>query len=350
MAHKCQCVSPQPTDWVKGEVVGSGSFGTVHLAIEKATGALFVVKSAESEIGIQSLENEADILENLDSQYIIKFLGKDFSSGANRYRKLNLFIEYMAGGSLAEVVEKFGGAVDEKLIRLYTKKILQGLKYLHDNGIVHCDLKCKNVLLGLSGNVKLADFGFAKRLNDRKKDKKSMQFYKPNIGGTPFWMAPEVLRTEGLDFAADIWSLGCTVIEMANGCRPPWGDNFSNPMSAILKIACGNGVPEFPSNLSHEGKDFLSKCLQRNPKKRWTAEELLNHPFLLGESSQRKEGTCSPASVLDLRLVHYDSDGSSDDEEFSSRVIPFSMRCQPMKSLVSEYHFVSSDEWVTVRS
>lgn len=351
MARKCQCMFPKPIEWVKGKVVGSGSYGTVHLAMDKATGALFVVKSAESKIGIQSLENETNILEDLDSPYVVKCLGKDFSTGKNNDRKFNLFIEYMAGGSLAEVVEIFGGAVDESLIRLYTKKILEGLNYLHENGIVHCDVKCKNVLLGLSGNVKLADFGFAKKINDLRMERKSsMGLHKSNVGGTPLWMAPEVLRNEGLDFAADIWSLGCTVIEMANDCRPPWGD-ISNPMAAILKIASSNEIPQFPSNLSQEGLHFLSKCLERDPKKRWTAGELLKHPFVLGKSDSRSgEDACSPASVLEFPSMQYDSDESLWDEFMVSRGNPFSMRCHPSKNLASVNQLASSGEWITVRT
>lgn len=199
-----------PTDWLKGNVLGSGSYGTVHQAIDTTTGSLFVVKSARSTAGIMSLKNEANLLQNLDSPHITKCMGKDFSNG-----KYNLFFEYMGGGSLSDLVQKFGGALNEKVTRLYTREILLGLKYLHKQGIVHCDIKCKNILIGSSGAVKLADFGCGKRLiND---DEKSSSRSWKGVGGTPLWMAPEVVRNEGLDFSADIWSLGCTVIEMATG-------------------------------------------------------------------------------------------------------------------------------------
>uniref|UniRef100_A0A5B7BEN4 Putative NPK1-related protein kinase 3 n=1 Tax=Davidia involucrata TaxID=16924 RepID=A0A5B7BEN4_DAVIN len=358
MARNSQCSSPQPSEWVKGKVIGSGSFGTVHLAMNKATGALFVVKSAQSEAGLQFLENEANILENSDSPYVVHCMGRDVLNGANGERKLNLFMEYMCGGSLADVAEKFGGALDEKVIRLYTREILQGLNYLHKNGIVHCDLKCKNVLLGSSGNIKLADFGCAKRLlNDLKTNGTSTQSCKC-IGGTPLWMAPEVLRNEGLDFAADIWSLGCTIIEMATG-RAPWGDEVSNPMAAVLKIACSNEIPEFPTQFSKEGLDFLTKCLERNLKSRWTTEELLNHPFVTGKSddgNSRKEDVCSPASILDVGINEgsYESDESPDGSESISR-IPFSMKCCGERRRLArrqwtDSELASSENWVTVRS
>ncbi|KAK9167711.1 hypothetical protein Scep_002902 [Stephania cephalantha] len=216
-----------PRNWVKGNAVGSGSFGVVNLAMNKFTGELFVVKSAASRDGVQVLENEADILENLNSPHIVQCLGRELSKEANGERRLNLFMEFMAGGSLADVAEKFGGALDESVIRRYTGEILKGLVYLHRNGIVHCDLKCKNVLLGSKGNVKLADFGSAKRLDSLRTENGGKTSWQ-NVSGTPLWMAPEVLRNEGLDFAADIWSLGCTIIEMATG-RPPWEDLASIP-------------------------------------------------------------------------------------------------------------------------
>ncbi|KAL3843643.1 hypothetical protein ACJIZ3_001046 [Penstemon smallii] len=297
-----------PIEWVKGKIIGSGSFGTVSLAMDNATGALFVAKSAESEAGIMSLKHEANILDNLDSPYIIKCIGSDLSNGENGKKEYSLFFEYMAGGSLSDVAQKFGGALDEKVIRLYTREILHGLKYLHKNGIVHSDVKCKNVLLGLSGTVKLADFGCAKKLTNKKPNTKISS--RDLIGGTPLWMAPEVLRNEGLDFSADIWSLGCTVIEMATG-KQPWGNDMSNPMAEVLKIAKGNEVPKFPGHLSLEGFDFLAKCLERDPRKRWTSEKLLGHPFVAGENfSPRNEDAFSPAGVLDVR--NYDTD--SDDE------------------------------------
>ncbi|KAJ7004127.1 hypothetical protein NC653_009105 [Populus alba x Populus x berolinensis] len=343
----------QPCKWVKGKVIGSGSQGTVHLAINKVTGGLFVAKSALSGVDSKYLEHEANILESLDSPYMIRCMGKGWQKGSDGGAKLNVFIEYMAGGSLSDIAEKFGGALEEEVIRLYTKQILNGLKYLHENGIVHCDLKCKNVLLGLSGNIKLADFGCAKRLKDLDRNGKFAYSWQ-SVGGTPLWMAPEVLRKEGLDFASDIWSLGCAVIEMATG-RPPWGCKASNPMAVVLKIACSNERPNFPVHFSEEGMDFLDKCLERNPESRWTAEELLDHPFIAGNS--QKKYVCSPASVLDNIGTYeedYDSDESRNPDEHL-RWNPFSMRnCGKPKIVAMRQHAdndsVSSGDWITVRS
>lgn len=364
-----------PAEWVRGKMIGSGSFGVVHLAINKSNGALFVVKSSESQEGNQSLENEANVLETLDSPHIVKCLGKDVSFGENGHAKTNLFIEYMAAGSLGDVTEKLGGKLDERVIRVYTREILKGLKYLHDIGIVHGDVKCQNMLLGPRGNIKLADFGCAKHAHEKLKSNTNHRF----ICGTPLWMAPEVLRNEGLNFSADIWSLGCSVIEMATG-KTPWGElGVSNPMAAILKIASSNEKPSFPREFSKDGLDFLKKCLVRIPERRSTVDELLNHPFIKGgdlvsplfikgetnvnnTNTQEKpiyDHMFSPLSVLDAGLGDdgYESEDSDEsvDMKLASK-IPFSVRryekrgSSQKQCTENEMVSQSQENWVTVRS
>jgi len=347
-----------PGEWDRGKMIGSGSFGVVHLGINKSNGSLFVVKSSKSQEGNQSIENETKILESLDSPYIVQCLGKYVSFGENGNPKTNLFIEYMAAGSLRNVTEKLGGKLHEQVIRLYTSEILKGLKYLHDNGIVHGDLKSQNVLLGSCGNLKLADFGCAKQPTS-KNGATNHKF----LCGTPLWMAPEVLRNEGLDFSADIWSLGCTIIEMATG-KSPWGDlGASNPMAAILKIASSNQKPTFPREFSKEGLNFLKKCLVRTPERRWSVDELLNHPFITGEpeaqNTQEKQvyqHMYSPLSVLDAELNDngYESDSSDGSVEMKlASKIPFSVRRYEKRTSLqkcTQNEMVSQENWVTVRS
>ncbi|XXG52022.1 hypothetical protein AAC387_Pa03g0448 [Persea americana] len=164
-----------------------------------------------------------------------------------------------------------------------------------------------------------------------------------SIRGTPLWMAPEVLSSEGLSPASDMWSLGCTIIEMATGKRP-WGEDISNPMATVYKITCSNETPQFPSEFSKQGMDFLSKCLERNPRKRWTSKELLSHPFI--SENLNSMDLCTPTSVLGVR--GWESDGSDSPErgEHLSR-IPFSKRCRnnDVESL-----FGSSVNWLEVTS
>lgn len=353
--------------WVKGKVVGSGSFGSVHLAINKSNGGLFVVKSANSEAGRHALHNEFNILNTLNySPYIVQCLGTEYQhQGAIN----NVFMEYMSGGSLADVAHNFGGSLDEQLVRLYTKHILLGLNHLHQHGIVHCDLKCKNVLLASSGNVKLADFGCARRI------KSSSSSSSSSCCGTPLWMAPEVLllhnnTNEKLDLdlaAADIWSLGCTVIEMATG-RPPWIDHLhdsstSNPMAALFKIARGNAIPQFPLHFSKEGIDFLSRCLERDPNKRSTAHDLLSHPFINLSTHHKHCSASSPAAVLEVhKFEHtyddFDVDVDSDDkilQQSPTRLNHFHITnqflCSQLGTTIWQLEDrASGNHWITIRS
>lgn len=362
-------------EWVKGKMVGCGSFGSVHLAMNKSSGGLFVVKTSDTEVGHDALKNEVNMLNSLNnsSPYIVQCLGTEYDH--HQDNKLHVFMEYMAGGSLADVSNKFGGSLDEDVVRLYTRQILLGLYDLHKHGIVHCDLKCKNVLLASSGNVKLADLGCAKRvikkndLNMKMNMNMNMNMNKLSScinltnGGTPLWMAPEVLLKDDddervVDFAADIWSLGCTVIEMATG-RPPWGDNListSNPIAAMFKIARGDEVPQFPVHFSHEGFDFLRRCLVRDPNKRPTAHELLNHPFIISTTLtyHKHYSASSPAAVLD---VHQFEDTYDDDDELQSptgRLNQFSITNEfvsPQGTTMWELEDGASEYyWITVRS
>ncbi|KAI3990869.1 hypothetical protein MKX01_026053 [Papaver californicum] len=355
MVRNCMISSRNPL-WVKGKPVGAGSFGVVHLAMNKFTGELFAVKTAYSGPGLRSLENEAEILESLDSPNIISCLGKDFTHEPNGERRLKIFLEYQAGGSISDVLNNFGGLLDESVIRSYTREILLGLDYLHKNNIVHGDIKCKNLLLGTSGHIKLADFGCSRRMNSPKTIDADSKLCWQSIVGTPLWTAPEVLRNEGLCFASDIWSLGCTIIEMATGKAPWSGNKISNPMSAVLRIASGKEVPQFPAKFSREGLDFLAKCLETDPKFRLTSGDLLDHPFV--SRNFRKEDAFSPDSILEFGM--YESDYDSDEaekmfqEESRSR-LPFLKRQPSRRERASEWpykenDFASSDDWITVRS
>ncbi|XP_002967055.2 mitogen-activated protein kinase kinase kinase 17 [Selaginella moellendorffii] len=275
----------QGFSWIRGKAIGAGSFGTVSLAVNRADGSLFAVKSAEmgNSGEIAALENERQILESLDCPQVIRCLGGDDTAAEpSKPAMKNVFLEYMPGGSLVDLMAKLGGKLDESLVRIYTRGILQGLEFLHRSGIVHCDIKGKNILVGCE-SVKLADFGAAKRVGA-----KSMA---GGVKGTPLWMAPEAVRQEEQGAASDIWSLGCTVIEMLTG-KAPWGEavSGSNPMVAMYKIACSNEIPELPSFVSSAGRDFLAKCLCRDPCSRASAEELLRHPFVSGEmAAEEKE-------------------------------------------------------------
>ncbi|XP_020573830.1 mitogen-activated protein kinase kinase kinase NPK1-like [Phalaenopsis equestris] len=258
--------------WKVGPTIGHGATASVSLAIEANSTHLFAVKSSPiSRSAI--LQKEHSILSSLTSPHIVSCLGFDISG-----ESYHLFLELAAMGALSDVA----GRLDEPKIRSFTRQILLGLSYLHSEGIAHCDVKGGNVLLCSDDLVKLADFGCARRDGDGGR----------LVMGTPAYMSPEAVRGEEQGIAGDVWSLGCTVVEMATG-KSPWPE-AANSVAAIHQISFSSDVPEMPEWISDEGKDFVSKCLRRDPKERWTAEQLLRHPFVLEEeelcSSSKKGG------------------------------------------------------------
>eukprot|EP00736_Rhodelphis_marinus_P011032 Rmarinus@m.12533 len=192
----------------------------------------------------------------------------------------------MSGGSLAALVQKFG-RFSESIIRRYTRQILDGLNYLHQHGIIHRDIKGGNILVDSNGIVKVADFGAAKQIQNVLTVTEGFK----SLTGTPYWMAPEVIRQTGHGRQADIWSLGCTVIEMATG-KPPWSQ-FSTHVSAMFHIAMATEPPDIPDHLSDDAKDFLYLCLKRNPRERPNASKLLEHPFV----SDAYQSTPNPSQM-----------------------------------------------------
>jgi hypothetical protein len=160
-------------------------------------------------------------------------------------------------------------------VAVYTRQILEGLHYLHTHHIMHRDIKGANILVDNAGVVKLADFGASRRLADLVTIESGGC---KSVKGTPYWMAPEVIKQTGHGRQADIWSVGCTVIEMVTA-KPPWSE-FTTPVSAMFHIASAKGPPPLPAHISPETKDFLLLCFNRIPKDRPNAGRLLHHPFI----------------------------------------------------------------------
>ncbi|XP_031489629.2 mitogen-activated protein kinase kinase kinase 18-like, partial [Nymphaea colorata] len=280
--------------WSRGATIGRGSSATVFLATLHNSGALFAVKSAQLSAAAQLLR-EHFILSSLSSPHIVRSLGADVTreGGSEFY---NLFMEYFPSGTLCDEIRRQGGRLTEPEIRRHSRSVLLGLRYLHGIGIVHRDIKGSNLLVGRDGEVRIGDLGCASRIGVAAEE--------GGLAGTPLFMAPEVARGQSQGTAADVWALGCTVVEMATG-RPPWAGDVTDPVSALYRIGCTDAVPETPENLSEEGQDFLRKCFSRNPSERWTAEQLLQHPFVSKVKEVDIDGkpVCdSPKSILDRAL------------------------------------------------
>eukprot|EP00884_Botryococcus_braunii_P019516 jgi/Botrbrau1/6248/Bobra.0129s0003.2 len=270
----------EPIQWIRGDLIGAGAFGRVYAGLDEATGQLMAVKQVllckdNSLVGrvneqVVSLEKEVAVLKQLDHPNIVRYLGTERTDEC-----LNIFLEFVPGGSIASLINKFG-SLKESVLKIYARQILTGLEYLHQHQIMHRDIKGANILVDNTGLIKLADFGASKKIEDLVTLESNGAAL--SIKGTPYWMAPEVIKQSGHGRSADIWSVACTIIEMATG-KPPWSQ-FSSQVSALFHIASSKGPPPIPEHLSPEAKDFLLLCFNRVPKERPNATRLLKHPWL----------------------------------------------------------------------
>ncbi|KAJ0971619.1 hypothetical protein J5N97_019578 [Dioscorea zingiberensis] len=256
------------TSWMRGQLLGSGSFGTVFEGISD-DGFFFAVKEvslldqgSNAKQCILQLEQEIALLSQFEHDNIVQYVGTDKEEA-----KLFIFLELVTQGSLASLYQKYH--LQDSQVSAYTRQILNGLDYLHERNVVHRDIKCANILVDVSGAVKLADFGLAKeitKLNVLKSCK-----------GSVYWMAPEVVNPKrAYGPAADIWSLGCTVLEMLTRQLPYPNLEWTH---VFFKIGRGE-QPPIPNTLSSDARDFIQKCVQVSPDDRPSASQLLEHPFV----------------------------------------------------------------------
>lgn len=313
-------------------LIGKGSSGKVFRAMDRKTNRLIAVKeipiknlpaTTRDEINLQkrnssiillqenSAHAELETLRKLDHPNIVKFLGEETDIEAGCIR---IYMDLVSGGSIRSLLLTYG-KFDEEQAASYTKQVLEGLVYLHSRGIVHRDLKGDNLLVEPSGILKLADFGTAGMV--------SAENPKQEINGTAFFMSPEVLTNENnITEKADIWSLGCCVIEMMVG-KPPLA-HLQGQYAVMMMIAESTGelikeyIPAESKDWSPELLDFLAQCLHRNPKERPSATDLLSHPWI----KQKANEASLNASTRGLSSLHERKEVETLEIQFSDTQRP----------------------------
>lgn len=241
--------------WFKGELIGKGTYGRVYLGMNATTGEFLAVKEVEvnpkaaggdrakmKEL-VAALDQEIDTMQYLDHVNIVQYLGCE-----RKETSISIFLEYISGGSIGSCLRKHG-KFEEPVVSSLTRQTLSGLAYLHREGILHRDLKADNILLDVDGTCKISDFGISKKTDDIYGNDKTN-----SMQGSVFWMAPEVIRSQGEGYSAkvDIWSLGCVVLEMFAG-RRPW--SREETVGAIYKIANGETPP-----IADEVREAITPC------------------------------------------------------------------------------------------
>ncbi|PIO40747.1 hypothetical protein AB205_0017430, partial [Aquarana catesbeiana] len=298
-------------------------------AQNKETGILAAAKviDTKSEDELEDYMVEIEILASCDHPHIVKLLDAFYYEN-----NLWILIEFCAGGAVDAVMLELERALTEPQIRVVCKQTLEALVYLHEAKIIHRDLKAGNILLTLDGDVKLADFGVS------AKNTRTLQ-RRDSFIGTPYWMAPEVVMCETskdkpYDFKADVWSLGVTLIEMAQ-IEPPHHE--LNPMRVLLKIAKSE-PPTLaqPSRWSRDFNDFLRKCLEKNVDNRWTPAQLLQHPFVsVVHSNKPVRELIAEAKAEVLEELEEAKDEEEDDEAETSLPVRDSKRASSDLSIAS---------------
>ncbi|KAJ3920303.1 ste11-like protein [Lentinula edodes] len=267
--------------WIKGALIGAGSFGKVYPGMDASTGRLMAVKQVELPNGsapnlerkqsmLTALQHEIELLQNLQHDNIDDCL--------------NIFLEYVPGGSVTALLRNYG-AFEETLVSNFPRQLSQGLNYLHERGIIHRDIKGANILVDNKGGVKISDFGISKKVDVQALT--GARMHRPSLQGSVFWMVPEVVKQSAHTQKADIWSVGYLVVEMLTG-EHPWAQ--LTQMQAIFKVGHAqftigsSAKATIPSEISSEAYNFLTRTFDVDYEARPSVSELLQHPFITQKS------------------------------------------------------------------
>ncbi|PCH05483.1 Hypothetical protein PENO1_007800 [Penicillium occitanis (nom. inval.)] len=290
---------------IRGQLIGKGTYGRVYLGMNADTGEVLAVKQVEvnprvagqdkdrMKEMVAAMDQEIDTMQHLEHPNIVQYLGCERGE-----LSISIYLEYISGGSIGSCLRKHG-KFEESVVKSLTRQTLSGLSYLHDQGILHRDLKADNILLDLDGTCKISDFGISKKTDNIYGNDASN-----SMQGSVFWMAPEVVQSQGQGYSAkvDIWSLGCVVLEMFAG-RRPW--SREEAIGAIFKLGSLSQAPPIPEdvsvNISPAALAFMYDCFTIDTFDRPTADTLLNqHPFCAPDPSYNFEETELYAKIRDV--------------------------------------------------
>ncbi|KAJ2850587.1 mitogen-activated protein kinase kinase kinase [Coemansia brasiliensis] len=270
--------------WIRGKLIGRGSFGHVYVGINAGTGEVIAVKqirlptelrAAASGSGkladaVQMMQTEVELLRDLDHEHIVQLLGVEVTPGL-----MSMFLEYVPGGTVQSLVQQHG-PLPEAVVHSFVAQITAGLAYLHERAILHRDIKGANILVDHTGTCKISDFGISRKI-DRSSVAEAgrRRRHQRKILGTVPFMAPEIARASEYSEAADIWALGCVVVQMWSG-RQPW-DELQEPQ-VFFKLGRGE-APPIPDDLTAAGLEFCKHCFVSDPQARWPAVRLASLDF-----------------------------------------------------------------------
>jgi len=296
--------------------IGRGGFGSVYEVLHIPSQTILAGKAVNPEIlnkqAGESLLREIEIMKSIVSPFTIQYYGNIIFNNSPM-----ILMEYCDRGSLRDMIDFRNLTLTEEQISIVMRDILIGLEILHDKySILHRDIKAANILMNSKGGFRVTDFGVSRQFRSKK------DMFTVSKIGTPYWMAPEVIDCVKYSFPADIWSVGCTAVELGEGA-PPYCE--LQPSPAMVNIS-QKGFPGFrdEKRFSKEFKDFVRSCCQKSPADRATIPQLLNHPFIKAAESLNREEVLKPLidTKIDFQaLLDFDDQSTSDEEGVKSWIL-----------------------------